>query len=104
MYEILSQIEFKNIIKKGVTLVDFTTPWCAPCRAQDPILILLADRFAGKAAVVKMDVEENRNTALNLGIQSIPTLIFFKNGRELQRFVGLQSEKVLADTLEKFLD
>jgi len=104
MDEIFSQKDFKNAIEKGVTLVDFNTPWCAPCRAQDPILTRLAERFAGKAAVVKIDIDENRKTALSLGIQSIPTLIFFKNGRELQRFVGLQSEKILADTLEGILD
>jgi len=104
MDDILSQKDFKSAIEKGVTLVDFDTPWCAPCRAQDPILARLAERFAGKAAVVKVDMDENRKTALSLGIQSIPTLIFFKNGREIQRFVGLQSEKILADTLEGILD
>jgi len=104
MHEILSQKDFKNTIEKGVTLVDFNTPWCAPCRAQDPILTRLAEQFAGKASVVKMNIDENRETALDLGIHSIPTLIFFKNGRELQRFVGLQSDKILADTLERILD
>jgi thioredoxin 1 len=104
MHEILTQKDFKNAIEKGVTLVDFNTPWCASCRAQDPILIRLAERFAGKAVVVKMNVDENRETALSFGIQSILTLVFFKNGRELQRFVGLQSEKILADTLKRILD
>jgi thioredoxin 1 len=104
MDEILSEKDFKYAIGKGVTLVDFNAPWCAPCRAQDPILNRLAERFSGKAAVAKINIDENREIALNLGIQSIPTLIFFKNGRELQRFVGLQSEKVLADALERIYD
>ncbi len=103
MLEIVSQKDFKSIVAKGVSLVNFETPWCAPCRAQDPILIRLAKRFAGKATVARMDMEGNRKTALNLGIQSIPTLIFFKNRREIQRFVGLQSEKALAEALENIL-
>jgi len=104
MNEIFSYKDFKKAVESGIALVDFNTPWCAPCRAQDPILVRLAERFAERVAVVKVDVDENRKTALTLGIQSIPTLIFFKNGREIQRFVGLQSEKTLAETLERILD
>ena len=69
MEEILSQRDFKSAIEKGVTLVDFDIPWCAPCRAQDPILARLAERFAGKATVVKVDMDENRKTALSFGIR-----------------------------------
>lgn len=103
MFEIISQQDFKKTVAKGVSLINFETPWCAPCRAQDPILVRLAKRFAGKVAVARMDVEGNRKTTLNLGVQNIPTLIFFKNGREIQRYVGLQSEKILAETLESIL-
>ncbi len=103
MLEIISQQDFKKTVAKGVSLINFETPWCAPCRAQDPILVRLAKRFTGEAIVARMDMERNRKTALNLGIQSIPTLIFFKNGREIQRYVGLQSEKILAETLESLL-
>lgn len=103
MNEIISEDGFKNVIEQGVALVDFNAPWCAPCRAQEPILNKLSEQFNGRASVAAMNVDDNRDTALHLGIQSIPTLILFKNGKEIQRFVGLQSENVLSTAIENLL-
>lgn len=98
--KMLSSInEFESAIGKGISLVDFNAPWCAPCRAQDPIIEQLAVRFEGKALVAKLNINENREIAIKLGIQSIPALIIFKNGKEIQRLVGLQSEDTLSDAL-----
>ncbi len=95
MNEVSSEEHLRTVIERGVTLVDFSAPWCAPCRAQEPILT----RMAGRFAVVAVNVDKCRTTARKLGILSIPTLIIFKNGKEIQRFVGIQSESVLADAL-----
>jgi thioredoxin 1 len=103
MKDLSSKEEFKNSIEKGVTLIDFNTPWCAPCHVQEPILLKLAKRYEKDASFAKMNVDKNREVAIKYGIQSIPTLIFFKNGKEIQRFVGLQSEKVLSDTVKRIL-
>jgi len=104
MNEIMSSDDFETAIKNGVTLIDFNAPWCAPCRAQEPILAKLATQFEEKAQVSAMNIDNNREIAGKLGIQSIPTLIIFKNGKEIQRFVGLQSENTLADVIENLLN
>jgi len=104
MNEILSQQDFDKIIGKGVTLLDFNAPWCAPCRAQEPILEKLAAEYKGKASIAAMNIDKNNEIAGKLGIQSIPTLIVFKNGKEIQRLVGLQSKDILADILDNLLN
>jgi thioredoxin 1 len=95
--------EFENSIKKGVTLIDFNAPWCGPCRAQEPIINQLVEDFAGKATVAEMNIDENQETAVRLGIQSIPTIALFKDGVEVKRFVGLQSAQTLASAIENHL-
>ena len=97
------QNEFISRIEKGVALVDFNAPWCAPCRTQSPIIEKLAEKFQGQANISAIDIDQNRETALKLGIHSIPTLILFKEGREIQRFIGLQSEESLTRALENVL-
>lgn len=103
MNEIVSQQDFDDVIGKGVTLLDFNAPWCAPCRAQEPILETLAAEYEGKASVAAMNIDKNNEIAGRLGIQSIPTLIIFRNGKEIQRLVGLQSKDCLVDALDKVL-
>ncbi len=98
-----SKEEYEKIIENGLTLMDFNAPWCAPCRTQEPILEKLSKQYEGKAIISAINVDEHQDIAATLGIQSIPTLIIFKNNKEIQRFVGVQSEGVLSDTLEKLL-
>lgn len=101
--EMQSGDEFTNTIKDGVTLADFNAPWCAPCRTQEPILEKLADQFQEKASVAAMNVDQNQDVAMQLGIRSIPTLIIFKESKEIERFVGVQPEAVLSEALENAL-
>jgi thioredoxin 1 len=101
---LISEKDFQNAIAKGVTLVDFNAPWCGPCRFQEPIIKDIAKQFKGKALVSKVNVDENRETAIRLGIQSIPTLILFKNGQEIQRFIGLQPAETLSHAIDKALN
>lgn len=96
-------VYFERLIGTGVTLVDFNAPWCAPCRIQSPIISQLSEKFKGRAAIVEINVDENQRQALKLGITSIPTLILFKNGREMRRLVGLQSAEDLITALEQVL-
>lgn len=95
--------EYEQVIEGGVTLMDFNAPWCAPCRAQEPILEQLSIQYEGKALISAMNVDENQDIAAMLGIQSIPTMIIFKNNKEIQRFVGVQSESTLSDAMDKLL-
>jgi len=101
--KITSKDELEKAIENNITLMDFGTPWCAPCRLQEPIMHRLATRFQGRVLIAATNVDESLDLALNLGIRGIPTLIIFKNGKEIQRFVGLQSEDTLSDVLKKHL-
>jgi thioredoxin 1 len=100
----LPENKFKRAIRHGVVLVDFNASWCAPCRAQEPIIEQLARKFEDQAKVTSLNIDENRETALKLCIHSIPTLVLFKNGKEIQRFIGLQSEKLLSQAIENVLE
>jgi thioredoxin 1 len=95
--------EFKQSIETGISLVDFNAPWCGPCRAQEPIIAQLSEQFKEKATIAQMNIDDNQEIAIELGIQSIPTLALFKDGIEVQRFVGLQSSQTLARALENTL-
>jgi len=99
----LNKRQLNNAIQKGVTLVDFNAPWCAPCRTQKPIIDQLARQYHGKAAVMNLDVDEHRESAMVVGITSIPTLIIYKDGQEVERFIGLQNAEVLSNAIEKAL-
>jgi thioredoxin 1 len=95
--------EFKKAIERGVTLVDFSAPWCAPCRFQKSIISKLAHQFKGKVLVASMNIHEHQNVAMKLGIQCVPTMVIFKNSKEIQRFVGLHSESAISDALKNLL-
>jgi thioredoxin 1 len=101
--EIRSCEELERAKTKGLTLVDFDAPWCVPCRLQKPILRQVAAQFQRRALIAVMNIDENRDLASTLGIQGIPTLILFRNGKEIQRFVGLQSESTLSEAVKKLL-
>jgi thioredoxin 1 len=101
---ISSQEEFETAIKSDCILVDFNAPWCTPCRLQEPILEKISKRFGGLVIVASLNIDNHADIASGLGIQSIPTLIIFKNGKEIQRFVGLQLETTLTGVLRKLVD
>lgn len=97
--KIKSEQELEEQIGTGIALVHFGAPWCAPCLLQEPIIHRLAMQFEGKALIAEMNMDESPDVASDLGIQSIPTIILFKNGKEIQRFVGLHSEAALSGAL-----
>tara|TARA_Y100001968_G_C19214376_1_gene646401 strand:+ start:421 stop:738 length:318 start_codon:yes stop_codon:yes gene_type:complete len=81
-------------------LVDFWAEWCGPCRMLAPVIDELATEFDGKAKIGKVDIDANRDAAVNYGIQSIPSVIIFKNGEVVNKFVGISPKDELASALE----
>jgi thioredoxin 2 len=84
-------------------LVDMWAPWCGPCRMVAPTLDQLAVELSGRVRIAKMNVDENPATSSRFGVRSIPTLLIFRDGREVDRIVGVQSKAAIAARLEPFL-
>jgi thioredoxin 1 len=94
----------QEVLKSSIpVLVDFGAPWCMPCRMLDPIIEKLAEENQGKLKVCKLNTDENQNIAAQYGIQGIPTLIVFKEGREIGRTVGAMPKEKLQEKLDPIL-
>ncbi len=96
----LTSATFEETIKEGVTLVDFWAEWCGPCKMMAPAIDELAGEVEGKATIAKLDVDSQGDVAQKYGVQSIPTLIIFKDGEEAKRFVGVTPKGQLAEAIE----
>ena len=103
MANVLNNSNFDNTISNGVTLVDFWAEWCGPCRVQIPILDEVSAEIGDKAVVGKVNVDEELELAQKFGIQSIPTLILFKDGAPLDIMVGIQQKESLVEKINNAL-
>ncbi|MBP8913014.1 MAG: thioredoxin [Phycisphaerae bacterium] len=101
----LSDASFDETVNNTTepVLVDFWAPWCGPCKMLTPIIEQVADEFAGKAKVCKLNTDQARDTAVEFGISAIPTVILFKDGQIQKKWVGLTSKKELSDHISKLL-
>ena len=101
----LSDAQFSQEVLhgQGIAVVDFWAPWCGPCRAIAPVLDEIAEEYKGKVKVAKINVDENRKLAGNHGVMSIPTMILFKNGKPLDKIIGLVPKERLKELMDKAL-
>lgn len=98
-----SEFEQKVIQSAKPVLIDFWAEWCGPCIALGPTVETVAAEYAGKAEVYKVDVDAEGDLAMQFGVMSIPTLIVFKAGKEVDRMVGMQNKEAITKSLDKAL-
>lgn len=95
---------FNELLQQGKpVVVDFGASWCGPCKKMAPIIDALAADYEGQAIIGKADVEEEEDLAVQFGVRSVPTILFFKNGVEVDKQVGAVSRQVLEEKLKALL-
>ncbi|MDH4127934.1 MAG: thioredoxin [Spirochaetota bacterium] len=96
---------FESEVIKSIklTIVDFWAAWCGPCKMIAPILEELAGEYADQIKVVKLNVDENPKTPADFGITSIPTLLFYKDGKVIDRVVGALPKAHIVDKIQRYL-
>ena len=101
----LSDTDFEEVVEKSEVpvLVDFSATWCQPCKALAPIIDAVAQEYEGKLLVWKVDIDQARQTAIRFGIQGVPTCIFFKDGNEVDRFMGNLDLKDVKSRVDKVI-
>ncbi len=102
---IVTDANFDEVVTKSKlpVLIDLWAAWCGPCRQIAPLIERLAKELAGKVLVGKLNVDENNFTASRFGVQSIPTLLILKNGKEADRIVGVESREAILRRLQSYI-
>jgi thioredoxin 1 len=98
----LTDKNFQHQTKNKIVLVDFWASWCAPCRIMAPVLNEVADELSGNTHIGKINIEEYQSLAQKFQVRNIPTLILLKNGKEINRFVGVKSKGFLLEQIQKY--
>ncbi len=101
LIEHLTAQNFAHKTKSGIVLVDFWADWCMPCKMMAPILNEVAEATDGTATIYKLNVDEQQQVAANYGIRNIPTMILFKDGKEVERIIGVKPKDYIISSINK---
>lgn len=103
MVKEISDVTFNDEISEGTVVVDFWASWCGPCKMLGPVIEELSGDLDGKAKFVKVNVDENPATASGYKIASIPTVIVFKDGKQVETLVGFRPKAALNEVVNKYI-
>lgn len=101
--EIINEQNFQSKVASGVVLVDFFATWCGPCKMLAPVLEKLSEKYAGKAEIYKVDVDQSNALAAQFGVQAIPTMIVFKDGQAVKTHTGFAGAPQIEAMLDSYL-
>lgn len=101
LIEHLTAQNFAHKTKNGIVLVDFWADWCMPCKMMAPILNEVAEATEGTATIYKLNVDEQQQVAAKYGIRNIPTMILFKDGKEVERIIGVKPKDYIISSINK---
>ncbi len=99
----LTQENYKDTVKEGVSLVDFWAPWCGPCRMISPIIDQLANKYESKAKICKVNTEEQEALTAENQVRSVPTILFYKDGEVVDQLIGATTKAALEEKINKYL-
>ncbi len=99
----LNYPDFDKTLSGSLVLVDFWAEWCEPCKVLDPILEIIANEFAGKLIMAKVNADDNRLLTNKYGVMNIPTLLLFKNGEKVHHFTGVQPKESIISVIKKYI-
>jgi thioredoxin 1 len=100
----LNEENYKKFTESGLVLVDVWAPWCGPCKLISPIIDQISADFQGRLSVGKLEADNSREIVSELGVRSIPTLILYKDGQEIERKVGSINKGQLEDLINQYLN
>ncbi len=105
MVQTFTDDNFENEVLKNdkLTVVDLWAEWCGPCKQMNPIVEEVAEEYEGRVVVGKLDVDNNPRIPMEYNVRGIPTFLFFKNGKLLDRLIGYRSKKDFSQKIEQFL-
>lgn len=101
--KIINESEFLREIKEGVVVVDFFASWCGPCRMMGAVLEEVDKELNGKAKILKVDVDQSQNLARQFGVMSIPTIVVFKDGKQVHKQIGFVPKERLVALISNYL-
>ncbi|RMF90495.1 MAG: thioredoxin [Methanobacteriota archaeon] len=100
----INDLNFHDVVRRyPLVVIDCWAPWCAPCKIMDSVIKKMASEYAGKVVFGKLNIDQNRATALHYKVSSIPTLLIMKDGKEVDRIVGAVPKKAVEDRLQPYL-